>query len=137
MTVIRYLVRLHRAPGGEIDDITIEPCQGTVVGDLFFLHKGGETSWVEGALAFEHLKDALDSVRLTIQNRLRVWEKLRDKFAQTALGEVCSTEDGEAAAKALAGQEGPCVVRPCTCGAIVTGEPHTLLCDRVGFLDTA
>lgn len=75
--------------------------------------------------------------RLTIQNRLRVWEKLRDKFAQTALGEVCSTEDGEAAAKALAGQEGPCVVRPCTCGAIVTGEPHTLLCDRVGFLDTA
>lgn len=28
-------------------------------------------------------------------------------------------------------------LRPCTCGAIVTGEPHTLFCDRVGFLDAA
>ena len=101
VTVLRYLVHLHRATSGEIDDITIEARHGTVTGDLFLFRKGDETSWIEGYLAFQDPKEALDSVRLTIRNRLRVWEALQEKFAAVALGAECAAGDVVKTAEAL------------------------------------
>lgn len=129
MTVLRYLVHLHRTPSGEIDDITIEPRHGTVDGNLFLLREDGRTTWIENFLAFENRKDALDCVCRTIDNRLRVWEKLR---------EACSDGDVEGAAKALGGLTAPTFAEIETARALLRAHRESPLAEALKtFLNLA